>query len=440
MSYAVLGYVMIAVIVALLLTKKANPIMAFIVIPPIFALLAGYTLNETNDFIKAGVSGSLGTALLAMLSILYFSIMTEQGLFDPVVDFLISKTGNNVSIIVVIAALLPHFSHLDTGTTSTLLVTIPAMLPIFQRLGINRKYLYLVVVQAIGVMNLLPWGGAITRSCSVTGMDPAEITTALLPCLIAGFIYNMVTAFIYGKHAQAQIAAGILDHGEANDDGDVGLKVEGNRSTKLNLKYWINLAWTILILVMMFKGTFAGYITFMFAVAGALIINYRSLKEWNGIIDKYAMNALRTPLVMFSAGVFSGILNKSAMLESMSAVITGAIPSAMAPMYAIICVVIAFIFSILLGADGFHYGMMPLLLQTGAAFGFTAPALVYTMCVAADAVSQLRPVQATSWMTAGMCGVDFKKGFMQGLPIILGLVLVEVFVGVVFGIIPIGAA
>lgn len=199
MSYAILGYLMIALIVVLLLTNKATPITAFVIIPPIVALVAGYSIEEVNGFIQAGVSSSMGTALLALLSIIFFSIMTEQGLFDPFVNFLVSKAGNNVAVITVISAIVAHFSHLDTGTTSTLLVTIPSMLPIYRRLGIDRKYLYLVIVQAIGVMNLLPWGGAITRSCAVTGMDPATITVAVAPCLVAGFAYNMVTAWIYGQ-------------------------------------------------------------------------------------------------------------------------------------------------------------------------------------------------------------------------------------------------
>ena len=73
MTYAILGYLMIALIVILLLTNKANPIMAFIIIPPVIALVAGYTFKEINDFIKAGVSASTGTALLALLSIIFFS-------------------------------------------------------------------------------------------------------------------------------------------------------------------------------------------------------------------------------------------------------------------------------------------------------------------------------------------------------------------------------
>lgn len=437
MTYAILGYGMIALIVILLLTNKANPIMAFIIIPPIIGLAAGYSLSEINDFIKSGVSGSMGTALLAMLSIIFFSIMTEQGIFDPVVNFLVSKAGDKVAVITVISALIAHFSHLDTGTTSTLLVTIPAMLPIYQKIGINRKYLYLVVVQAIGVMNLLPWGGAITRSSAVTGMDPATVTKALIPCVIAGFAYNLVTAYLYGKKAQAQINAGILDNGEMNSEGDVGLTVEGNRDTKLNLKYWINVAWTLAIIALLFEGTFAGYIIFMFGVAGALIINYRTVKEWNGIIDKYAKNALRITLVMFAAGIFSGILNKSAMLTEMSHVVINMIPGALAPFFAVISGVISFIFSILLGADGFHYGMMPLLIKVGESFGFAQAGLVYVMCIGADVVSQLRPVQATSWMTAGMCGIEFKDGAVKAFPIILGLFAVEVLVGIVFGVIPI---
>ena len=143
MSYAILGYLMIALIVVLLLTNKATPITAFVIIPPIVALVAGYSIEEVNGFIQAGVSSSMGTALLALLSIIFFSIMTEQGLFDPFVNFLVSKAGNNVAVITVISAIVAHFSHLDTGTTSTLLVTIPSMLPIYRRLGIDRKYLYL---------------------------------------------------------------------------------------------------------------------------------------------------------------------------------------------------------------------------------------------------------------------------------------------------------
>ena len=439
MNYAILGYLMIALIVVLLLTNRATPMIAFILIPPIIAFIAGYTVDEINDFIKAGVSSSMGTALLALLSIIFFSIMTEQGLFDPVVNFLVSKAGNNVAIITVISALVAHFSHLDTGTTSTLLVTIPSMMPIYRRLGISRKYLYLEIVQAIGVMNLLPWGGAITRSCAVTGMDPANITVALAPCLIAGFAYNMVTAWLYGKRAEKQIAAGILDKGEGADSGDVGLVVEENRNTKLDLKYWINLAWTLFIIVLLFAATnIAGYITFFIAVVGALVINYRSVKEWNAVIDKYAKNALRTSLVMFSAGFFAGILNNSDMLTNMSNVVTSLIPAGMAPLFGIICGLIAFVFSILLGADGFHYGMMPLLISAGAAFGFAPAGLVYVMCMGADVVSQLRPVQATSWMTAGMCGVEFKNGIATAFPIILGLFVVEMAVGILFGIVPIG--
>lgn len=436
MTYAILGYAMIAVITILLLTNKANPIIAFIFIPPIFALIAGYSISDINGFIKTGVSGAMGTALLALLSIIFFSIETEAGLFDPVVGFLVKKAGNNVAVVTVVAALIAHFSHLDTGTTSTLLVTVPAMMPIFKRLGIDRRYLYLEIVQAIAIMNLLPWGGAITRSCAVTGMDPATITGALIPCLIAGFIYNMITAVIYGKRAQAKINAGILDTG-ADADSNVGLTVESDREVKIDAKYWLNLVWTLFILFLLFKGPFAGYITFMLALGGALLINYRTVKEWNAAIDKYAQNGLRITLIMFAAGIFSGILNNTEMLTEMANVIVNVIPDALAPVYSVVCGVVAFIFSIFLGADGFHYGMMPFLLKAGESFGFAQAGLVYVMCMGADIVSMMRPVQATSWMCAGLCGVEFKNGVVKAMPILIGLFVVEIVVGVVFGVVPI---
>lgn len=437
MSYAILGYVMIAVIVVLLLKNKVNPMVGFIVIPPIFALLAGYSFSDINDFIKAGVSSAMGTSIMAMLSILFFSIMTENGLFDPIVDFLVKKAGNSVAAITIIASLVAHFSHMDSGTTSTLLVTVPAMLPIFKRVGIDRKYLLLEIVQAVAVVNMLPWGGGVLRSAAVTGMDPSAISSAIMPCMVVGVIFNLVTAYLYGKKAQAKINRGIVDHGE-DMEADGSLHVEENRETKVNAKYWLNVVWTLFILFLVFKGIFAGYINFMFGLAGALIINYRSVKEWNAVVDKYAKNSLRITLTMFFVGAFAGILTNSAMLTEMANVITGTIPAFLAPMYNFVCAPLSFIFSLVLGADGFHYGMMPLLIKAGQSYGFSQESLTYVLLMGADTVSLIRPVQATAWMAAGMVGVEMKDIFKKGLPVLTLLYICELVTAVIIGIVPIG--
>lgn len=437
MSYAILGYVMIAVIVVLLLKNKVNPMVGFIVIPPVFALLAGYSFSDINDFIKAGVSSAMGTSIMAMLSILFFSIMTENGLFDPIVDFLVKKAGNSVAAITIIASLVAHFSHMDSGTTSTLLVTVPAMLPIFKRVGIDRKYLLLEIVQAVAVVNMLPWGGGVLRSAAVTGMDPSAISSAIMPCMVVGVIFNLVTAYLYGKKAQAKINRGIVDHGE-DMEADGSLHVEENRETKVNAKYWLNVVWTLFILFLVFKGIFAGYINFMFGLAGALIINYRSVKEWNAVVDKYAKNSLRITLTMFFVGAFAGILTNSAMLTEMANVITGTIPAFLAPMYNFVCAPLSFIFSLVLGADGFHYGMMPLLIKAGQSYGFSQESLTYVLLMGADTVSLIRPVQATAWMAAGMVGVEMKDIFKKGLPVLTLLYICELITAVIIGIVPIG--
>ena len=435
MSYAILGYAMIAVIVVLLLKNKVNPMVGFIVIPPIFALLAGYSFSEINDFIKAGVSSAMGTAVMAMLSILFFSIMTENGLFDPVVNFLVKKAGNNVAAVTVIASLVAHFSHMDSGTTSTLLVTVPAMLPIFRRVGIDRKYLLLEIVQAVAVVNLLPWGGGVLRSAAVTGLETTAISSAIIPCIVVGVIFNLVTAFLYGKKAQAKINRGLADHGDDIEE-EGSLVVESNRESKVDFKYWLNLVWTLFILFLVFKGIFAGYINFMFGLAGALIINYRTVKEWNAVVDKYAKNSLRITLTMFFVGAFAGILSNSDMLTEMANVITNMIPSGLSPLYNLVCAPLSFLFSLVLGADGFHYGMMPLLIKAGQTYGFSVESLTYVLLMGADTVSLIRPVQATAWMAAGMVGVEMKDIFKKALPILALLYLCELITGVVIGIIP----
>ena len=101
--------------------------------------------------------------------------MTDAGMFDKIIGALMKKVGNNVVGVALMTCLIAIIGHLDGGGASTFLITIPAMLPVYKRLHMRRETLLLICVTAMGVMNLMPWGGPTMRAASVIEMEPNDL-------------------------------------------------------------------------------------------------------------------------------------------------------------------------------------------------------------------------------------------------------------------------
>jgi len=156
---ALIGFLMIAVIVYLLIQSKATPTPVFVVLPLAAALIAGSSFIDIKKFIKSGVATTMPIAILFMFSVIFFSVMTDAGMFDPLVNFLAKKAGNNVVAVTVVTAIIATIAHLDGVLAATLLVTIPVMLPLYRRLNIRPVVMLEIIGAVMSVMNLLPWGG-----------------------------------------------------------------------------------------------------------------------------------------------------------------------------------------------------------------------------------------------------------------------------------------
>ena len=63
---------------------------------------------------SAGVGKTWSTAVLFIFSIVYFSMMGDMGLFDPMVNWLVKKAGSNI----VMVTMLPPASLLSPTWTA----------------------------------------------------------------------------------------------------------------------------------------------------------------------------------------------------------------------------------------------------------------------------------------------------------------------------------
>ena len=198
---AAIGFLMIIVIVALLLKGKMSPIVVLAIVPTISALILGFVPTDILGFIADGIKTTTSNGILFIFSVIYFGVLSDTGLFDVIVNWLVKKAGNNVIAVTVVTAMIATIAHLDGTTAVTVLITIPAMYPVYKRMNIDARILLCITGACMGVMNLLPWGGPTARAATVLQMDATELWHMLIPLQIVGLVMNSVIAVLLGMYA-----------------------------------------------------------------------------------------------------------------------------------------------------------------------------------------------------------------------------------------------
>ena len=159
----VLAFSMVITFMTLIMTKRLSALIALIVVPVVFALLGGFAAG-IGPMMLDGIKTLAPTGVMLLFAILYFGVMIDAGLFDPVVNRIVKMVDGDPMKIVVGTAVLALFVSLDGDGSTTYIITTAAMLPLYKRLGMSSLVLASVIMQASGVMNLLPWGGPTAAS------------------------------------------------------------------------------------------------------------------------------------------------------------------------------------------------------------------------------------------------------------------------------------
>ncbi|VXB77562.1 CitH citrate transporter [Arthrobacter sp. 9V] len=220
-----LGFAMIAVFMVLIMTKKLTPVLALIIVPTIFGLFAGAGLG-IGPMVMDSMKSMTSTAALLMFAIIYFGLMIDVGLFDPLVKFILRKLGNDPAKVVLGTAILAAAVSLDGDGSTTFILTTAAMLPVYLRLKMSPVVLTCVAGLANGTMNILPWGGPTARAATALKLDVNDVFVPMVPSLIVGLIVVLVFAWLLGlqernrlRTTAPEIWGDVADPSEAFDGG-----------------------------------------------------------------------------------------------------------------------------------------------------------------------------------------------------------------------------
>ena len=229
MFLTILAWAMIIVFLTLVITKKMQPFTALVLVPIAFTLV-GALANQYVDIVAktnevaaadvtiwnqiqiigkwtvAGLTKTSTTAIMLLFAILFFSIMLNVGLFDPVTKFIIRLAGGDpVKVLVGTAAVSAAVSLNGDGTTTTLIVCT-AFIPIYQKLGLKIMNLGVLLILMNTIMNLLPWGGPTARVISVLGeVSEQSILQAVLPGMGVAIVYVLIVAGYLGLKERKRV-------------------------------------------------------------------------------------------------------------------------------------------------------------------------------------------------------------------------------------------
>lgn len=425
MNLTVLAIIMLVVFMVLLLSRKVNPLAALILVPFIFALIGGFG-TDTFKFLYLGMVDVAPTFITLLFAILFFGMMGNAGVFDPIVKLAVKiSNGDPMRVILASAILSTIVSFSGDGITSIFIVG-SAFLPIYKKLDIKREYLAVAILGANSVINLVPWGGPTARIMSVTGVDASPLTVSLIPIMIAGLLFVFAACWYFGKKERKRLS--IVD---VKFDADSVISDE-DADLKRPKLFWVNLVITVIALGLIISGFIPSPIVFVLMTALGLVINYRSVKDMRKIISKNADGIMSVIIMVLGAGVMVGIFSYSGMSDAVATALIGALPESLSRRMTTIIALLSGPALVFLNNDGFYYGVLPSLFAAATKVGFT-PLKVALSSVLGQPLRGISPVVPELYFIAEYVGIDFGTLQRTLIPFSILQTILYLIVGFVFG-------
>ncbi|RBW68627.1 CitMHS family transporter [Bacillus taeanensis] len=404
---AFLGLTMVLSFIYLIMSKRMSPINALILIPILFGIIAGFGA-KLGEMMLEGIRVVAPTAALLLFAILFFGVMIDAGLFDPLIKRILKIVKGDPVKIAIGTAILALLVALDGDGTTTYMITISAMLPLYQRLNMNPFILATVALLSLSVMSsMTPWGGPATRAIASLGLDAGKFFIPLLPTMLGGIAWVILTAFFLGKKERQRI--GIADIKYPSKEtlavAELTITYEQQGEIKRPNLIWINLLLTITIMITLVMGILPVPILFLIGFVLSSMINYPSLEKQKERMLAHSGNALTVVTLVFAAGIFTGIFSGTKMVDALAHSLISIIPDSLGSFFPLVVALTSMPFTFALSNDAYYFGVLPILAEAAAAYGVD-PLEIARASILGQPVHLLSPLVASTLLLVGMVKID----------------------------------
>ncbi|MFF5516723.1 CitMHS family transporter [Streptomyces coeruleorubidus] len=449
---AALGFATIALFLLLTMTRRVSVLVALVLLPVLAALAGGFA-GELGGMVLDGLSKVAPTGIMIAFAVLYFSLMVDAGLFDPLIRGLLRLAKGDPLRVTVATAVLTLCVALDGDGASTFLITVSALLPVYRKLGMSPLVLSGVVCLGAGVMNMLPWGGPTVRAMTALKLESSDVFTPVLPAMGFGIAWVLVASWLIGRRERRRLGA-LTGPGEDTaagepvpataptlgdgpvpataplpGDGPGAVRVAAPAPRRLTV---FNLLLTVVLLVALILEVMPLPVLFVLGFAVALLVNHPTWEQQQALLDRHAKNVVLVTTMIFAAGVFTGVLTGTGMIDDMAEALVSVIPDSVGGHLPVLVAVTGMPLSLVFTPDAYYFGVLPVLAETAHGFG-TDPAEVARAAVLGQMTTgfPLSPLTAATFILVGMSGVQlgehqrfiFRWAFATTLVMTAGAVL-----------------
>ncbi|MFC3999077.1 CitMHS family transporter [Nocardiopsis sediminis] len=444
---AVLGLCTIGLFLALVMSNRVSVLVALVLVPIPFALIGGFG-PDLGTFVLDGLLTVAPTGIMIAFAVLYFSLMLETGLFNPVIRGILKVAKGDPMRVTVGTAVLTMIVALDGDGASTFLITISALLPVYLRLGMSRLLLAGVVGLAAGVMNMIPWGGPTARAMATLDATSGEIFTPVLPAMVAGMGWVLFSAWWLGRRERARIGAltaegvGVASGGTEEPaetaktpgtdataadatttadaaaggaggaaplaDGPGAALVADREQVQVGTPRLVfNLVLTVALVVSLVAEVMPLPVLFIIATAIALVVNLPRWSDQQAFLERHGKSVVLVTTMIFAAGVFTGVLTGSGMIEAMASAMVSIIPDSAGGLLPLLVAVTSMPLSLVFTPDAYYFGVLPVLAEGASQFGVD-PAEIGRAAVLGQMTTgfPLSPLTSATFILIGMAGVS----------------------------------
>jgi CitMHS family citrate-Mg2+:H+ or citrate-Ca2+:H+ symporter len=404
---AATGFLTIAAFLVAVLSQRVSVFIALTVLPILAAVLVGEG-GRLGELVLAGFETVAPVAIMITFAVLYFCLMVDAGLFDPAVRRVVRWAGGDPLKITVGTAVLTLLVALDGDGASTFLIMVSAMLPIYRRLGMRPLVLTAVICLGAGVMNMVPWGGPTARAMAALDLSSGDVFVPVLPAMGAGIVWVLVAAVLIGRAERRRIGT-VTEPGTAvlADAPGAAHAPAATRTPADRVRFWLNVALTLALVVVLLAQLAELPVVFVVAFVLALLVNRPGWEAQKDLFTRHGHSVVLVTTMIFAAGVFTGVLGGTGMIEAMARALVGLVPVGAGGALPALVAVTSMPLSLVFTPDAYYFGVLPVLAETTAALGGD-PAEVARAAILGQMTTgfPLSPLTASTFILVGMAGVQ----------------------------------